>query len=82
MQQLLNVGETALFKHCDMGVIEIQITKRLPKPMEQFYTGILKQVQFKEVRLWESAMIAKSTMNSGKEVNVFVQPHELIQYQM
>ena len=76
----LVVGKTALFNHCEMGWIDIEITRKFPKPLDMFYTGLLKKVYMKDVKISRSATLAMSLLASGKAVEVFVQPSELIKY--
>lgn len=76
----LVIGKTGVFKHCDMGLVEGEIVRRMPKPLNNFYACKLTKVYQQEAKHVETAKLAHSYITAGKNVEVFVQPSELVKY--
>lgn len=76
----LLIGKTGVFKHCDMGLVEGEITRRMPKPLINFYACKLTKVYQQGAKHKETAKLAHSYITAGKNVEVFVQPMELVNY--
>lgn len=74
----LIVGKTAVINHGDMGMIEVEIEKKLP--VLDYYSARVKKVLFKEVRLKETAALTGAMLEQNKTVNILMKPHELIRY--
>lgn len=72
----LIIGQTALFNHCDMGLIDVEVMQKIP--LGEFYTGKLKKIHFKEVRLEGAASDAMNLLKQGHTVHVFVRPSDLL----
>lgn len=78
MTNKLTIGRLALFNHCDMGHIEAKIKTKTP--LGDFYTCELKKVHMKNARLLDTAKTGQALLKSGREVDIFVQPQDLIKY--
>ena len=76
----LTVGKTALVNHCNLGWVDVEITKSLSYPLSAFYGCKLLKVHLKDVRVEESALFAMSQLAEGQRVDLIVHPLEFIRY--